>query len=372
MACRMRDPSEGQPAARRPATGDNQVFAALPVSRFPPRIWPEDYPAAECAGSFTIIQIRQAARLPCVPAGLYERIDASSWEVDRDETSGVEEKMWLLMPGSESHSPYLFKSVTVGATYTCNEDLAEKAAAEIGRRLGVPCARVDLAIRNESRGSISADLCPKTWEMQHGALLMQDREIPGYRPGKLPGRPGHSVENIRLALDGAGPPPGSDLPFAASGFDVFAGFTVFDAIIANRDRHDENWAVLLPVARDGPMMLCGSYDHANSLGYNLDDTKRLMYLRRLNGVEGWCRKGTAFRYDHTPGKAAPTLVETAARALSLASAEARDYWRAQVDHLSEDDVRSVIGHLPGMSVPARTFTTEVVLVNRKRVLDACA
>jgi hypothetical protein len=307
-----------------------------------------------------------------VPVEPFKRIDTTMWEVDRDETSGVEEKMWLAMPGDGAKASYLFKSVTVSETYACDEDLAEKAAAEIGRMLGVPCAQVELAIRSGSRGSISADLCPKGWELQHGTLLMQDRQIPGYVPGRVPGRPGHSLENIRLVLEGAGPPPDSDLPFTASAFDVFAGYTIFDALIANRDRHDENWAVLLPIARAGPGMLCGSYDHANSLGYNLNDDKRLMYLERANGVKGWCRKGTAFRYEHTPGRAPPTLVETAVRALGLASRDAREYWRTQVDHLSEDDVRGVIGQLPGMSVPTRTFTAEVVLVNRKRVLDACA
>jgi hypothetical protein len=114
------------------------------------------------------------------------------------------------------------------------------------------------------------------------------------------------------------------------------------------------------------------YDHANSLGYNLNDAKRLMYLEREGGVRDWCRKGTAFRYEHTPGRAPPTLVEMAVKALSLASEDAREHWLAQVDRLREDDVRGVIERLPGMSAPTRTFTAEVVLVNRRRVLDACA
>lgn len=280
--------------------------------------------------------------------------------------------MWLVTPGGGPRTLCLFKSVTVSEASACDEDLAEKAAAEIDRLLGVPCAHVELAIRDDARGSVSADLCPKGWQLQHGTLLMQDREIPDYVPGKVRGRPGHSLENIRLVLDGAGPPPDSDLPFTATGFDVFAGYAVFDALIANRDRHDENWAGLLPIVGDAPAMLCGSYDHANSLGYNLNDAKRLMYLERENGVRDWCRKGTAFRYEHTPGRAPPTLVEMAVKALSLASEDAREHWLAQVDRLGEDDVRRVIERLPGMSAPARTFTAEVVLVNRKRVLDACA
>lgn len=302
----------------------------------------------------------------------FERIDVDSWGIDRDETSGVEEKIWLLEPHTEQPVPWLFKSVTADAELVCGEDLAEKAASELGSRLGVPCARVELARRGGRRGSVSADLCPRGCQMQHGALLMQAREAPGYVVGRVPGRPGHTLENIRTVLDGALPPPDCDLPFQATAFDVFAGYTIFDALIANRDRHDENWAVLLPIAGEGAIRLCGSYDHANSLGYNLNDNKRLMYLQRDGGVSGWCRKGTAFRYEHTPGKASPTLVEVAVGALGLASPEARAHWPRALEDLGEDQIRGVIGQLPGLSEPARTFTTEVVLVNRKRLLDACA
>jgi hypothetical protein len=307
-----------------------------------------------------------------VPGEQFDRIDVTAWDVDRDETSGVEEKMWLFKPGTDPRISWLFKSVTVDDEYVCGEDWAEKAAAEIGQLLGVSCARVEMAVRNGRNGSISEDLRSKNYEMQHGALLMQDHEVPGYVPGKVRGRPGHTVENIHRVLSGALPPPQSELPFNASAFDVFAGFMVFDALIANRDRHDENWAVLLPIADDGPMRLCGSYDHANSLGYNLDDAKRAMYLDRKAGVQGWCRKGTAHRFEYAPGSSPQTLVQLAVRALGLASAEARTYWPRKLGDVDEDEMRSVIDRLPGMSVPARTFAVEVLLVNRKRVLDACA
>ena len=296
----------------------------------------------------------------------------TSWAVDRDETSGVEEKMWLFKPRSNPPVSWLFKSVTADGKYVCGEDWAENAAAEVGQLLGVPCAKVEMAARNGRNGSVSEDLRFKNHEMQHGALLMQDREVPGYVPGKVPGRPGHTVENIHQVLTGALPPPQCELPFNGSAFDVFAGFMLFDSLIANRDRHDENWAVLLPIADDGPMRLCGSYDHANSLGYNLDDAKRAMYLDRKAGVQGWCHKGTAHRFEHTPGSSPQTLVQLAVRALDLASSEARAYWPRRLGALEEDEMTSVISRLPGMSVPARTFAMEVLLVNRKRVLDACA
>jgi hypothetical protein len=298
-----------------------------------------------------------------VPDEQFDRIDVTGWAVDRDETSGVEEKMWLIEPDTSPPVSWLFKSVTVSERDACCEDLAEKAAAELGARLGIPCATVDLAGRDGRRGSVAADLRPKGCQMQPGALLMLDREVPGYIP-RARGRPGHSLENIRFVLDGVFPPPGWEFPFEATGFDVFAGFTMFDALIANRDRHDENWAVLLPVAGEGPAMLCGSYDHANSLGYNLTDAKREMYLGRENGVEGWCRKGTAFRFEHTPGKKPPTLVQTAVRALGLASEAALEHWSRRLELLGEAEIRSVIDDTERHRPAAGIVGTRAYLYNR--------
>jgi len=281
--------------------------------------------------------------------------------------------MWLLEPSAPGvRRPWLFKSVTIQPEYVCGEDWAEKAAAEVAGRLGIPCAPVELAQREGYRGSICADLCPAGCQMQPGGLFMQDREVEGYIPGRVRGRPGHSLENIQRVLGDAMAPPGCNLPFDATAFDVFAGYVMFDALIANRDRHDENWAVLLPIAGEGPTRLCGSYDHANSLGYNLDDAKRTVQLALPGGVRSWCRKGTAYRFEYTPGRSPQTLVEAAVRALGLASPEARQHWPRQVDRVTEQDMTSIIERLPEMSEVARTFAKEVLLMNRKRVLDACA
>lgn len=307
-----------------------------------------------------------------MPPEPFERLDVTSWEVDRDETSGVEAKMWLLEPGGSERRPWLFKSVTSSPGYVCGEDWAEKAACEVAGRLGIPSARVEMAQRDGQRGSISADLCLSGCQMQPGGLFMQDREVAGYVPGRTAGRPGHSLENIRRVLEDVMAPPGCDLPFHPTGFDVFVGYVLFDALIANRDRHEENWAVLLPIAGEGPTRLCGSYDHANSLGYNLDDAKRAARLATPGGIGSWCRKGTAYRFEYTPGHSPQTLVAAAVRALGLASPGARDYWPRQLDRVSEQELISIVERLPEMSEVARTFAIEVLLENRKRVLDACA
>jgi hypothetical protein len=219
-------------------------------------------------------------------------------------------------------------------------------------------------------GCISADLRPETFELQPGQVLFEVCAVPGYVHGTGKNHPGHTLENIRTVLDGALPPPGCAVPFDATAYDVFAGYVLLDAWVANRDRHDNNWAVLRPLVASGePLRLCGSYDHASSLGFNLKDDARLRRLADGGAVESWCAKGTAWRFDYDQGT---TLVQLAARALDLASRDAQRYWSDQIGSVSDEEVRNIVARVPRMSDPARTFAESVLRINRRRVLDGSA
>jgi hypothetical protein len=304
-----------------------------------------------------------------VPEEQYPVLDVSDWEIIADETVGAEEKFWLLEPGTSSL--WLFKSVTVKQGHVHGEDWAEKAAAQLAVLLGVPCARIELAELRGAPGCIGADLRPPLHELQHGQLLLEEHGTPGYVHGKGKEHPGHSVENIHAALQGILPPPGCEPGFDATAYDVFAGYLLFDAWVANRDRHDNNWAVLRPVmASADPLRLCGSYDHASSLGFNLTDQASLRLVEQQR-VMAWCQKGTAWRFEHDPGRPIPTLVEMAAQALRLASSEAQRYWPERLRQVDQDEVAHVLARVPRMSDPARTFAGKVLELNRRRVLDAC-
>jgi hypothetical protein len=299
----------------------------------------------------------------------FQSVDVSNWEVASDETSGVGEKVWLREPDQEPEQRWLFKPNPEGEGLGCREDWPEKVVAHLGEMLGIPCARVEMAERRERQGIISANLRPQTYELHHGRAYMQVLGVPGYVPGAQ-GRPGHTLENILLVLDGGLVPPGCELPFEASAFDVFAGYLMLDAWVANRDRHDENWAILWPRTDDEPLRLCGAYDQANSLGYNVPEETRLRLLEE-DRVRAWCENGTAYRFEYVPGRKAPTLVDLADRALRLASPAARAYWTGQLDAFDEDAWRRVVDRTPRMSDLARRFALTVLDVNRRRVLDAC-
>jgi hypothetical protein len=224
----------------------------------------------------------------------FTQMDVSSWRVRYEEPAGGDEKEWLTDPDGQN---WLFKPVTEHRRegFVQGENWSEKVSAEVAALLGVPCARVELAVRSGRLGSISLDLKPAAWQLQPGSVLLA--QTPDYIPGDKQRR-GHSLVNIEHALEGFGPPPGATVPDSFTAFDVFAGFLVLDAWIANRDRHDENWAVLLPPPPDDATagMLGGSYDHATSLGFNLQDADRERRLRD-GTVRAWAMRGDAYRFE---------------------------------------------------------------------------
>jgi hypothetical protein len=222
------------------------------------------------------------------------------------------------------------------------EAWAEKVAAEVAARLGVPAARVELAQRGGRRGSISLSLRPDGWELQHGSVLLAGL-VPGHAP-KSRDRRGHTLDNIRRVLAGVAAPQDWVVPAQVTAFDVFAGYLLLDALVANQDRHEENWAVLRPSPGRGPVRLAGSYDHGSSLGFNLTDQRRALVLGR-DGVADWAGKGTAQRFERA-SEGRLTLVELASKALSLCSPAARARGRGRVAEVDAAFWEQVVAEVP--------------------------
>lgn len=293
-------------------------------------------------------------------------LDVTAWEFAGIESDGLNEHPWLREPDAEEL--WLFKPVTTHDGQLRGEDWAEKIASEVGVRLTVPCATVELAKREGRIGCVSRSVCPRGWELQPGSLLIAD-SIPDYEPGRKDAA-GHSLNNIQACLTGLAAPPGSQVPDHFGTFDVFAGFLVLDALIANRDRHERNWAVLRPppgnAAQDA---LCAAYDHASGLGFNLTDKQRRQRLD-AHSVESWARRGDAYRFE-SPGRGrAPSLVDHARHALSLCTPNVSDYWLTMVHALDPQDLGDVVHAVPHLSAVTATFVTEVLTINRRRLLDA--
>lgn len=297
----------------------------------------------------------------------FEQVVVSSWEIVRVETSGRDEKYWLRDP--DTGEDWLFKAVTVREGHVHGEDWAEKAVSHLAALIGIPHARIELARRAESQGLIGLNLTPRSFELQEGRVLLQKFPEYVHQPGRRGNHPGHSLRNIQAVLDGALPPPQWKDPFDAVAFDVFAGYLVLDAWVANTDRHENNWAVLRG-PEEPKLYLCGSYDHASSLGWNVPDDQRLARLSEPGRVEQWCERGFATCFERTPGQPVPTLVALAKSALDLASPAAREHWPGALAQVTADAMEDVLARIEGMSDPGRTFALRVLETNRRRILDA--
>ncbi|MGH3276325.1 MAG: hypothetical protein ACRDNZ_18610 [Streptosporangiaceae bacterium] len=293
-------------------------------------------------------------------------VDASSWTLAGEEPQGLRPHVWLSHESRER--TWLFKYHDVEPDHPLGEDLTEKLASELAGAFGIPAARVDLAVRDRIRGCLVEDLRWSKGSHESGQTLLPE-VIEGYNPDD-PEHVGHNVANIRRALGCFAAPPASPTPDGFEAFDVFAGYLVFDALIANGDRHDRNWAVLIrPQGTHPPDALCGSYDHASSFGFNMSDEQR---RRRLSEgtVESWAKRGAARQFEHRRGQHRQSLVELACSAVALCSSRVQQYWLDAVLSVQPDVVRALLDAAPGLSETTRQFTNEVIMINRGRLRDA--
>jgi hypothetical protein len=301
-----------------------------------------------------------------MPRALFNVWDVSQWEVFSDETEGVEEKYWLIEP--TDGELWLFKPPVDKGGFQQGEDWAERVSTALAQAMSVPCADVELAVRDGRRGSMSRNLTPAGWGLQPGKLLLTEFNA-GY-VSQAKGRPGHSLVRIAAALREGHVDPPADAPRGFSAFDVFAGYMVLDAWIANRDRHDDNWSILTPPPGEASYRLCASYDQSSSLGYNVNDRQRATLLDQPGGVARWAGRGTAHRFEHGP-LGPPTLVEHAVTALAMCSPTVRTFWIDKLGAVTYDMMSGLLKSVPDLSDQWRTFASELLRINHERLLDAC-
>lgn len=293
----------------------------------------------------------------------YPVVDVTDWAVHLYEADGSEEKIWL-STREEPCRRALFKPNVRNDTDEKADHWPEKLASEVARVLNVPRADIDLAARSGRRGCVSYDVKPDGWQLQPGFLLLSEYLKEDHDPMDKRHK-GHTLPNVRGALRDFAQPPGFGGPATFGAFDVFAGYTVLDAVIANRDRHPANWAVLIGPER-GDSLLCPSYDHATSLGFSLTDADRQRILGGRRDWEAFLRRGTAWRFE---GCRKLPLTDFARAALDLVSAQVRAYWLDQVAACEKVHLKDLAARVPEMSEAARTFAVELMDANRRRLLN---
>lgn len=198
-------------------------------------------------------------------------IDTSLWKRDeKSQASGTRSKFWLFEPGTNPKNPtkQLFKIPTEGT----GGHWAEFVASEIGMRLGFNTAEVRLAKHEGVIGTISKNFRAKAEDFYEGGDLFLARFEKFDR---------RSLTYYEL-------PHIIDLLTAYNLEKDFVALPVYDALIANNDRHCDNWGVL-----SGPkgIRLAPIYDNGSSLGFNEVIEKKQKMLTDDIMLAGFCNRG---------------------------------------------------------------------------------
>lgn len=274
-----------------------------------------------------------------------EVTDVTDWYVITDEPEGQDEnKLWLSKsPGADRDNWWLWKprlGTGKDKAHPRYSDVAEVLAFRLAQRIGLPAAECELATFHNKPGAISRNLTPDGTDLIHGNSL-------------APFLP-YSLATIDLMLTSdIGVPPQCE---GMSARQVFAGYLVLDAWIANTDRHGGNWAVV----EDGQRRttLLPAYDHGSALGSGLTDERRLS-----RSLAAFCEAGRT-RYFTEGG----TLLDLAATAVRTSGAS---WWPQRVADVSPEHWRGILGGIEGLSDIARTFMDGILTRNQERVSTLC-
>lgn len=129
--------------------------------------------------------------------------------------------------------------------YICSEACSEKMAYELAKALGFDCAKIDLAYDEDGKIGVlnyyfSNRTAPHTDIVAY--LNKDSRQRQNF----------YTISNIKSVLDDISP----------NLFQNFIRIMVFDALIGEQDRHEENWGI---TEKEGKYYISPLYDNGDSL-----------------------------------------------------------------------------------------------------------
>lgn len=293
------------------------------------------------------------------------------------EQMGTKYKFWY---SDDDLGNVLFKE---GRPET-GEDWAEKISCELARLINLPHAQYELARYRGRRGVISYNMVPKEMRLIHGNEILA-KPLIGERVSEVSttsiNKREHTISRVLSYFKAAEKEKNIAAPYCygfhqleniSTALDVFIGYLMFDAWIANQDRHDENWSILK--ALTGKVFLAPSYDHGSSLGRNeTDDNRRIILSTKDTGrhISKYVTKARSALFpDSTKGSKALFTLDAFCQ-MAKHSQDAANSWRKQLEHIEQESIDLIIAKIPQelMSDTTRDFTREILKLNKERILE---
>lgn len=291
-------------------------------------------------------------------------------DADDVETLGTKPKFWWF---NSVGKRLLFKADDRGT----GEDWAEKIACHLCELLGIPHVDYELAQEYEQsvakrHGVICENISPAPLSLVLGNQLLfeRDESYPLDSRAKYKVRQ-HTVAAIVEVLGSVKPPPGWQADGAIqSALDVFIGYVMLDAWIANQDRHHGNWGAIRDVA--GDLFLSPTFDHGAALARLLTDderSERISTRDKNRTVENYVTRAKSACYaDVSSEKPMGTL--DCFTAFAAYSTEAAKVWMDRLRNADRGCVCEIVDRVPAtrMSPLAKQFTLKLLQANQQRIL----
>lgn len=201
--------------------------------------------------------------------------------------SGSSLQEWIVNPRDGQIG--LFKDRKAEDT---TDNISEKIASEIARVIGLPAAKVDLAIWENTRiGMISYKVNGKSENLIEGLTYISNI-YPEYNKDKLIDEETGKYYSLEMILN------------SVNGFKLIKDLLkifIFDFIIGNTDRHHSNWGV---IQNEEGVRISPVYDNASSLCAYEKDEKIEKMINDKNWVSAQCnsKSKTIIRIDGSKKK----------------------------------------------------------------------
>ena len=130
--------------------------------------------------------------------------------------------------------------------YDCSEACSEKLAYEIAKVLGYACAKIELAVDNDNKIGVLNYYFSDRFNAPHTDIVAYLNKNTKERNNY------YTISNIKFVLDDID----NDL------FKDFIKIMIFDALIGEQDRHEENWGI---TEKKEKSFISPLYDNGDSL-----------------------------------------------------------------------------------------------------------
>lgn len=201
---------------------------------------------------------------------MFPIIQLDEWIYDeyRGTGKGNREKVWLKSPDKKQIAMFKLPRENRG------EHWAEKLCSEISKVIGFPCADVDLAIKDGKVGSLSYFFVNESQGFAHydcGTYFPYDYD---FQKNK-----GYNFQLIADVLTN------EDMDERD-----FLFVILFDALVANGDRHQDNFGITRH-ERSHKVSISPLYDNSASLGRELTPDKLQKFVNNKNDMLRYIYKG---------------------------------------------------------------------------------